>query len=179
MDIVDQIFGMFDRFGDLDYGEDVTQRDHALQAAHFAVQDEAPDALVAAALIHDVGQFIEQAGDAAETEGRDARHEHLGGGFLNRYFPPEVVEPIRLHVDAKRYLCATEPDYLEKLSKASSLSLTLQGGPFTAEEAAEFRTRPHAAEAVRLRRYDDLGKQRNMAVAPLESYRALLVSLRL
>jgi [1-hydroxy-2-(trimethylamino)ethyl]phosphonate dioxygenase len=179
MDIVDEIFGMFERFGDLAYGEDVTQREHALQAAHFAVQDDAPDALVAAALIHDVGQFIEQAGDAAESEGRDARHEHLGGDYLARFFPPEVVEPIRLHVDAKRYLCAAEPGYLEKLSAASSLSLSLQGGPFTLDEMAEFRGRPHAAEAVRLRRYDDLGKQRDLVVAPLESYRALLESLRL
>jgi phosphonate degradation associated HDIG domain protein len=179
MDIVDRIFGMFDRFGDASYGEAVSQREHALQAAQFAVNDNAPETLVAAALIHDFGQFLEQAGEAAEAEGRDAYHEQLGATFLAEFFPATVVEPIRLHVDAKRYLCAVEPGYLKKLSAASRLSLGLQGGPFSATEQEVFRALPHWEEAVRLRRYDDLGKRPDMTIAPLESYRTLLESLRL
>lgn len=179
MDIVDRIFGLFDQFGDHAYGEAVNQREHALQSAHFAVEDGAPDTLIAAALIHDIGQFIEQAGDAAEIEGRDAQHEQLGAAYLAQYYPPAMVEPIRLHVDAKRYLCAVEPGYLEKLSGASLLSLSLQGGPFSDAEAAAFRTVPFWEEAIRLRGYDDLGKQTDLIVAPLESYRPLLESLKL
>jgi [1-hydroxy-2-(trimethylamino)ethyl]phosphonate dioxygenase len=179
MDIVDRIFGLFDQFGDRSYGEAVTQRDHALQTAQFAVDDGAPQTLVAAALIHDVGQFLEQAGEAAEAEGRDARHEQLGAVFLRDHFPAAVVEPIRLHVDAKRYLCTVEPGYLQKLSDASRLSLGLQGGPFSPEEAEAFRILPHWQAALRLRRYDDLGKQDDMTIASLESYRPLLESLRL
>ncbi len=179
MTIIDEVFGLFGRFGDRDYGEAITQRDHALQAAHFARADGAPDTLIAAALLHDVGQFLDHAGEMAEAEGRDARHEINGGIYLNRHFPAAVVEPIRLHVAAKRYLCATEPAYRDTLSAASRLSLRLQGGPFTPDEAEEFTRQPFAAEAVRLRRYDDLGKQQGLIVAPLESYRDLLKSLQL
>jgi phosphonate degradation associated HDIG domain protein len=179
MDIVDEIFGLFARYGDRGYGEDVNQREHALQAAHFAREAGEPDTMIAAALLHDVGQFLNEAGEAAEREGRDARHEMGGAAMLERHFPPSVVMPIGLHVAAKRYLCAIDPAYHEGLSAASRLSLRLQGGPFVADEAADFARLPHADEAVRLRRYDDLGKQRDFAVPGLESYRALLESVRL
>jgi [1-hydroxy-2-(trimethylamino)ethyl]phosphonate dioxygenase len=179
MDIVDRIFDLFARHGANDYGEAVSQEAHALQAAHFAVLDRAPDTLIAAALIHDIGQFIEDAGEAAEQDGRDGRHEHLGASFLAPHFPAAVVAPIRLHVDAKRYLCAVEPGYLQELSGASLLSLSLQGGPFSDATATAFRTDPHWQAAVRLRRYDDLGKEPDLIVAPLESYRPLLESLKL
>jgi predicted HD phosphohydrolase len=178
MDVVDRIFALFDRCGDLSYGEAISQRDHALQAAHFAVEDRAPETLVAAALIHDVGQFLDQAGEAAEAEGRDAYHEHLGAAFLAPHFPAAFVEPVRLHVDAKRYLCAVEPGYMEELSGASRLSLRFQGGPFSQLEQQAFRALPYWEEAVRLRRCDDLGKQVDLPVAPLAAYRSLLESLR-
>lgn len=179
MDIVDEIFSLFARYGDRGYGEDVNQREHALQAAHFAREAGEPDTMIAAALLHDVGQFLNEAGEAAEREGRDARHEMGGAAMLERYFPASVVMPVRLHVAAKRYLCAIDPAYHDGLSAASKLSLRLQGGPFTPDEAAEFSRLPQADEAVRLRRYDDLGKQRDFAVPELESYRALLESVRL
>jgi phosphonate degradation associated HDIG domain protein len=178
MDIIDALFGLFGRYGDSGYGEDVTQTEHALQAAHFAYKAGEPDALVVAALLHDVGQFLRGAGDMAEREGRDARHEVGGAVMLERYFPPAVVAPIRLHVAAKRYLCAIDPAYHDGLSEASRLSLSLQGGPFSQEEAGHFASLPFSAEALRLRRYDDLGKQRDLAVQSLEDYRPLLQKVR-
>jgi phosphonate degradation associated HDIG domain protein len=179
MDIIDEIFALFAKYGERGYGEDVNQREHALQAAHFAREAGEPDTLVAAALLHDVGQFLNEAGEVAERDGRDARHEVNGADLLARYFPELVVAPIRLHVAAKRYLCAVDPAYHDDLSAASRLSLRLQGGPFEAQEAADFSRLPYADEALRLRRYDDLGKQRDLAVVPLEEHRSLLESVRL
>jgi len=175
--VIDDIFSMFNSLGALSYGEEVTQLAHILQAAHCAREDGAPDSLVAAALLHDIGQFMDDAGNAAEKRGIDARHEVSGAAFLASYFPAEVVEPVRLHVDAKRYLCAVEPGYLEGLSRASKISLALQGGVYSAEEAAAFAARPYAGEAIRLRRYDDMGKRLDWEVPGLESYRDLLESL--
>lgn len=174
MNIVDRIYALFAEFGGQDYGEYVSQLDHALQCAHLAQRDGAPDTIVAAALLHDIGQFIEQAGEQAEASGMDGHHEHRGGALLRPYFPPSVIAPIVMHVDAKRYLCAREPGYREGLSPASELSLRLQGGPFTPEQAAEFETDIHFDEAIQVRRYDDAGKMQDMPVPPLESYRDLL-----
>jgi phosphonate degradation associated HDIG domain protein len=178
MNIIDDIFSLFAKYGDRGYGEDVNQREHALQAAHFACEAGEPDTLIAAALLHDVGQFLDDAGEVAGREGRDARHEIGGADLLAHHFPAAVVEPIRLHVAAKRYLCAIDPAYHDGLSTASRLSLRIQGGPFQPHVAEDFMHIPHAALAVRLRRYDDLGKQRDLAVQGLEAYRALLESVR-
>lgn len=172
--VIDDIFATYLEFGAVHYGEDVTQLEHVLQAAHCAREDDAPDSLVAAALLHDIGQFMNDAGNAAEKRGIDARHEVSGAEFLAQYFPAAVVEPVRLHVDAKRYLCAVEPGYLEELSRASAISLALQGGVYSPAEAAAFAARPYFAEAVRLRRYDDMGKRRDWDVPSLETYRSLL-----
>lgn len=174
---IDEIFATLREFGSLNYGEEVSQMEHVLQCGHLARLDNASDALVAAALLHDIGQFIDDAGNAAEREGIDARHEITGAAYLAAYFPESVTEPVRLHVEAKRYLCAVEPDYLEGLSRASSLSLGLQGGPLNAQEMAGFLAHPAAPDAIRLRRYDDTGKKRDWDVPELESYRPLLESL--
>lgn len=173
-DIIQEIFEAFARHGDETYGEGVSQLDHALQCADLAVRDGAENSLVVAALLHDYGHFFEQRGHAAEREGRDARHEAAGAAALRPWFGPEVVEPIALHVAAKRYLCAVEPGYEAGLSPASRLSLGLQGGPFNAEQAARFERAPAAAAAVRLRRYDDQGKTPELVPPPLESYRERL-----
>jgi phosphonate degradation associated HDIG domain protein len=174
--VIDEIFAMFREFGGVTYGEHVTQLAHVLQAAHCASEDKAPDSLIAAALLHDIGQFMNDAGNAAEKYGIDARHEVTGAAFLAQHFPADVVEPIRLHVDAKRYLCAVEPGYLADLSHASAISLALQGGVYSVAEAEEFASRPFFEEAVRLRRYDDMGKRPDWRVPGLETYRGLLES---
>lgn len=175
--MIDEILHIINKFGHITYGEDITQLEHALQCGQLAREDGASDALIAAALLHDIGQFLDDAGNAAEQRGVDARHEITGAAFLARAFPEAVTEPVRLHVDAKRYLCAVRPGYREGLSKASELSLRLQGGPMTPEEVAAFRNEPHFAAAVRLRHYDDMGKQRDWQVLALETYRPLLAGL--
>jgi len=176
---LDDIFALFDRFGDEEYGESISQRAHALQVAHLAGSADEPDTLVAAALLHDVGQLIGGAGSAAEREKRDARHELGGASFLKGLFAEDILAPVRLHVAAKRYLCAVDPAYLQSLSQASVTSLELQGGRYSAAEAESFMCLPFAAEATRLRHYDDLGKQVDLIVPPLETYRPLLERLAL
>jgi phosphonate degradation associated HDIG domain protein len=172
--IIDQIFDLFQRFGSHYYGEDATQLQHALQVAELARRNRCSDAMIAAALLHDVGQLMDDAGNAAETLGIDARHEVSGAAYLSAYFPPEVTEPVRLHVAAKRYLCAIDTAYLEGLSRASAISLHLQGGPMAAIEVQAFRSEPFCNDAVTLRRFDDMGKQPAWHVPDLSSYRALL-----
>lgn len=109
---VAELTTLFNRLGDLRYGEDVSQLDHAVQTAHHAKLDGAPPALIAAALLHDVGHMMQKAGEDAADHGVDTRHEQISAGYLARAFGPEVTEPIRLHVAAKRYRVAVDPAYL-------------------------------------------------------------------
>ncbi len=148
-------------------GEPVSVGEHLLQSAALAEAAGAGAALILAALLHDVGYLI------TATAPREA-HEEIAARYLSRFFPAPVVEPIRLHVAAKRYLCATEPDYGGVLSPASVASLARRGGPFAAAGVAAFGALPHAAEAVRLRRYDDQAKVPGLVVPPFSSYRERL-----
>jgi len=141
------------------YGlSDVNQLQHALQAAEMARQQGEPSSLVAAALLHDIGHMVHDLGENPAADGVDDVHEDRGAEWLAQYFGPEVTEPVRLHVPAKRYLCATDPSYFGKLSEDSVLSLGLQGGPMSAAEIAAFERLSHADSAVRLRRIDDAAK---------------------
>lgn len=175
MRIGDRIVQIFEAKGGAAYfGEPVSQLEHALQAAYHAARAAAPGWLVAAALLHDIGHLLHDLPEHVADLGIDTRHEDLGHTWLAQYFGPEVTAPVRMHVDAKRYLCATDPEYLSLLSPASVESLQLQGGPFTAAEARAFEQRPFAREAVRLRRWDDLAKVPGMRVPGLEHYRAII-----
>ena len=171
---VAELADLFARLGGLHYGEDVSQLEHALQTAHHARLDGAPPALVVAALLHDVGHMLQKAGENAAELGIDTRHEHISAGYLARAFGPEVTEPIRLHVAAKRYRVAVEPRYLEGLSKASLQSLALQGGPMSEGEIQAFLAQPAAQAALRLRGYDEAGKAPDADVAGFETYGDLL-----
>jgi phosphonate degradation associated HDIG domain protein len=158
-DPVQTILELFQARGSSEYGgEAVTQEEHALQAAACAMKDNADDALVAAALLHDIGHLLHDLPDDAPEEGVDDHHENSGAAFIDAHFGPEVCEPVRLHVAAKRYLTAVEPDYMAKLSEPSITSLMLQGGPMSEEEQATFRANPHWEAALRLRRYDEEAK---------------------
>ena len=175
MSHVDQVFELFAlRGSDAYFGEDVSQIEHALQAAALAEAEGAPDSLVVAALLHDIGHLVHGLGEDIAQQGVDGHHENAGENWLKGAFGPEVTEPVRLHVAAKRYLCATEAGYLEKLSPASVQSLELQGGPFTPEEVAEFESNPHYVAAVRLRHWDDEAKIVDLTVPDLEHYREKL-----
>ena len=175
MSVVDEIFRIFRDYGSGQYlGEPVSMTEHMLQSAYAAEQDGAPPRLVAAALLHDYGHFIHEFPEDAAEHGIDTRHEEVAHAFLSRHFGPEIAEPIRMHVAAKRYLCATDPSYLGELSPASLHSLELQGGPYSVAEVAEFEASPYAEDAVRLRRYDDRGKVAGLETPDLEHYRPVL-----
>jgi phosphonate degradation associated HDIG domain protein len=154
--------------------ESVTALAHALQCAQLAEWAHADDPLVAAALLHDLGHFL----TPIDSDEDDDCHETIALPYLAGGFGPEVLEPIRLHVAAKRYLVATDADYFASLSPASVHSLTLQGGPMTAFEVAEFEATPFAMDAVQLRRWDDLAKTPGQATPPLAYYIALLGELQ-
>jgi phosphonate degradation associated HDIG domain protein len=171
--VVDQVLRLYEERGDRRYGENVTERAHALQTALFARKSGEPAAVVAACLLHDYGHLIHNLGEDVANQGIDARHEELGAEALKDQFVPEVVEPIRLHVAAKRYLCR-QASYCEALSESSRLSLELQGGPLTAADADAFARHPHFQAALKLRRYDDMGKVPGLLTPPLEDFRSLL-----
>ena len=165
--------------GDAAYlGEPVSQTEHALQAAWAAEKTGADSALIAAALLHDLGHLLHDLPEDCAEAGIDDQHEDRGARWLARHFGPEVTEPIRLHVPAKRYLCATEQGYFEQLSEASVVSLRLQGGPFTPDEAARFLERPHAQAALALRRLEEQAKVPGLATPDLEHFRPRLEAAR-
>jgi len=181
---LETLAALFEGEGAAEYfGEPVTQAQHMLQAAALAQAENAPAALVAAALLHDVGHFdaltAEQGGlgGALLMAGTDNRHSHTGAQWLARWFGPAVTEPVRLHVAAKRYLCAVEPGYFERLSEASRYTLTVQGGPMTADQAAAFAAGPYARDAVRLRRWDEAAKDPGLDVPGFASFAPLLAAL--
>jgi gamma-butyrobetaine dioxygenase len=173
-DMVGEIAAAFAKRGADAYGENVSQLDHALQCAALAEAEGASGQLIAAALLHDYGHLFEGRGDVAEREGRDARHGVHGARALRRWFGPDVVGPVVLHVAAKRYLCAAEPDYEAALSPASILSLGLQGGRFTPAQCRRFAQRGFAADAIRLRRWDDAGKVAGLETPGLDHYWPIL-----
>jgi [1-hydroxy-2-(trimethylamino)ethyl]phosphonate dioxygenase len=145
------------------YGlHDVLQVQHALQAAWLAEQDGGGAALITAALLHDIGHMVHDLGENPAAAGIDDRHEEVGHAYLQKLFGPEVSEPVRLHVAAKRYLCAVEADYFGTLSSDSGLSLRLQGGPMSAHEVRAFQAEAHAEAAVQLRRYDEAAKVKGL-----------------
>lgn len=167
----------FTQHGDKRYGEFVTQRQHALQCATLASQEGASSALIAAALLHDIGHMLETTLGSKEP-GEDLMHEVSGANFLSQWFPAEVIEPIRLHVVAKRFLTGNDPAYYATLSPASKHSLDLQGGPMTVEAQRQFLEVPFAREAIQLRRWDDAAKETDLELSlDLDDFRGLLESL--
>ena len=170
-DILSEIAQRLDINGRHRYGlSDINQIQHGLQAALLAEQAGDPPALIAAALMHDIGHMLHDLGENPAEDGIDDRHEDVGHAFLVAHFGPEVTEPVRLHVEAKRYLCGKESDYFAKLSKDSVLSLSLQGGPMSEEEIAAFERLPHWQEAVRLRRYDEGAKVKGLQTPPIAHF---------
>jgi len=172
------ILELFRERGSSEYGGEAgNQEEHALQAAACALAEGAAESLVAASLLHDIGHMLHDLPDDAPDEGIDDHHENSGARFVAEHFGPEVAEPVRLHVAAKRYLTAVEPDYMAKLSEPSITSLMLQGGPMSATEQEEFRQNPHWEAAVRLRRYDELAKVPGATTPSVDDFAPLLERL--
>ena len=166
---------LFARHGASQYsGEPVTQLEHALQTAHLAEQSGADDALVTACLLHDLGHLLNDQGrglnDTPTLRGIDDTHQYYALPFLRGLFPDAVLDAIRLHVDAKRYLCCANPAYRERLSDDSKRSLALQGGVFDAAQAAAFLALGGARDAVLLRQWDDLAKQADLVTPSLAHF---------
>jgi [1-hydroxy-2-(trimethylamino)ethyl]phosphonate dioxygenase len=173
--IVAFLADIFARRGAESYlGEAVTMSEHMLQGAYLAEAEAASEELVAAALLHDIGHYTGEFGDDYIEQGIDNHHDEAGAQVLQRFFPPLVTDCVRLHVAAKRFLCAADANYFGKLSDASVKTLALQGGPMSAEEAAEFRNCPHFEDVVRVRLWDDAAKEPNRRVPAFEHYAALL-----
>jgi phosphonate degradation associated HDIG domain protein len=173
--LADHVFAIFQRRGSGAYfGERVSMTEHALQAAYFAREESAPRSLVLAALLHDIGHLVEEVPDELSDWTSDAHHEEAGARWLEQRFAPEVCRPVRLHVAAKRYLCATDPSYAAMLSEASVVTLQLQGGVMSGDEVLQFETQAGFRDAIRLRRWDDQGKVAGLKTPGLAEYRALL-----
>jgi [1-hydroxy-2-(trimethylamino)ethyl]phosphonate dioxygenase len=178
MSVTDEILAVFQERGPAAYfGESVSMTEHALQAAYFARSAGAPPSLIVAALLHDIGHLVEDVPDDIAEWAVDAHHEEIGAHWLAKRFRPEVSEPVRLHVPAKRYLLATDAGYFAKLSPASVITLKLQGGPMTAPEVAKFETERFHREAVRVRQWDDQGKVAGLMTPGLRDYRAMFEEL--
>ena len=166
---------VLERRGDESYlGESVSMTEHMLQSAWIAEQAGETPGVVVAALLHDIGHYTGEFGEDFLERGVDNLHEAAGAKILQRWFPPEVTEPVRWHVAAKRYLCTVEPSYLDGLSEASRRSLELQGGPMNLQEASVFATNPWLDTILRVRRYDDGGKVPGRKTPGLEYYLALV-----
>lgn len=173
--VADEIFTLFAKKGETAYyGEAVSQLEHALQAAQCAEQEGASDALIVAALVHDIGHILEDIPEDTADLGIDAKHEEIGERWLAERFAKNVVEPVCLHVNAKRYLCATDSSYFGKLSPASAQSLALQGGVMTADEVREFEKNEFYRDAIVLRKFDDEAKIPGLPTRTLEDYRETL-----
>ena len=173
---VEDVVAVLERWGQQHYDDRVTQLDHALQCATLARDAGAPDTLVVAALLHDIGHLVEleRSGGTIGDLTVDRHHEHVAARALAHLFPPEVVAPVALHVEAKRYLCAVDPGYTATLSDGSVRSLATQGGPMGDDEVARFERHPQHRAAADLRRWDDAGKVEGLTVAPLQDFVPLL-----
>lgn len=168
--VVDDIIQLYIRYGEAAYGEDITQTEHAVQCATLAQREGASAELIVASLLHDIGHLLEE---VDENHG-NFKHDKVGADYLADYFPATVSEPVRLHAQAKRYLCTVETPYHDTLSEASKYSLTKQGGLMNADEVAVFQQNPHFEAAVSLRRWDDLGKDDRLSLNDISAFRELI-----
>jgi phosphonate degradation associated HDIG domain protein len=172
--VSEEVFELFERRGrEAYFGESVSILEHSLQAAWSATESCAEPPLVVAALLHDIGHLLHGFSEDIAEHNVDGRHEVVGEAWLRSRFGRSVSEPVRLHVDAKRYLCV-DPNYLAHLSPSSIQSLRLQGGPFSPDEARDFEQNPQFQQAVALRRWDDAAKVPDLVVPEMTAYEDVL-----
>jgi phosphonate degradation associated HDIG domain protein len=175
VDLTDRILDLYRTRGDMEYeGEGVSQIEHAAQCGALACAAGATRELQLAAWLHDIGHLLAGLPGTPTLEGVDDHHERRGAAFLCGIFGPEVVGPVALHVSAKRYLVAVNPDYYERLSLDSRRSLGLQGGPMSLDEQREFMAQPFSGDALRVRAWDETAKRPHFAVPRLAQLEELL-----
>jgi phosphonate degradation associated HDIG domain protein len=179
--IIANILQLFNEKGHSEYGgEAVTQLEHALQSGTLAREENASDHLITAALLHDIGHLLHDLPEDAPLHGIDDVHENKAAVYLRKYFPEAVTEPVRLHVEAKRYLATKESSYFDLLSEPSKQSLVLQGGLMSSAEVSAFEQNPFFSDAVMLRKWDDQAKVKELTTVPVEDFeKNIAVSLRL
>ncbi|MCV6587418.1 MAG: HD domain-containing protein [Marinobacterium sp.] len=170
--VIEQIEQIYQTMGQQQYGEAITQTEHAVQCAELARRAGADSELIVAALLHDIGHLVEQ----ISVEHGNFKHDKVGADWLAQWFRPQVTEPIRLHAQAKRYLCTVETGYEASLSEASRYSLGKQGGLMNTDECTDFEQQPTFLASLQLRRWDDEGKDPEMAAIAFDSFRAELTS---
>lgn len=175
MDILNKISALYVSQGDKHYGEGITQTQHAVQCARLAVLEGESAEMVVAALLHDIGHLLAE----ESLEHGNFKHDKIGSDYLADFFPSQVTEPIRLHAQAKRYLCTVEAGYQQGLSAASLHSLKHQGGLMTEEEVRRFEAEPCFTQAIKLRRWDDTGKDTALAAIPFADFKSYLAAARL
>lgn len=169
---------IFKRRGGEEYlGEPVTMAEHMLQGARLAELNGEDEIIVVAALLHDIGHFTSEFGMFSMEDTHDRHHEEAGAMVLEAFFPSLVIDCVRLHVAAKRYICATDPTYFSELSTASIHSLKLQGGPMKPDEIAAFEKNPNVREIVRVRRLDDAGKVAGMVTPTFDHYAPMIQTI--
>ena len=169
--IVTFLGDIFERRGGEEYlGEPVTMAQHMLQGATLAERAGAPEVVIVAALLHDIGHFTSEFGTYHPDDVEDRHHEDAGAEVLAPFFPTLVTDCVRYHVAAKRYLCATKPDYFNRLSAASVHTLGLQGGPMNASEVAEFQRNPNLEQIIQVRYLDEAGKHADMKTPPFAHF---------
>lgn len=176
--IVEFIADIFHRRGHEEYlGEPVTMAEHMLQGAHFAVSQDESDEIVVAALLHDIGHFTSEFGMFSMEDTQDRWHENAGAEVLEAFFPSLISDCVRYHVAAKRYLCATSPEYFDQLSEASVHSLNLQGGPMNTTEVVAFEQNPNLDAIIKVRKFDDRGKIAGLETQPFTHYIPMIQSI--
>ncbi|MCV6610991.1 MAG: HD domain-containing protein [Amphritea sp.] len=171
-EILKQIEEIYSSMGHNQYGEGITQTEHGVQCARLAQEEGERSDMVVAALLHDIGHLVEE----ISSEHGNFKHDKVGAEYLAPYFPPGVTEPIRLHAQAKRYLCTVESGYIDSLSEASKYSLEHQGGLMSEDEVTAFRAEPFYQQAIKLRRWDDEGKDPELTATPFSDFKEDLES---
>ncbi len=175
---IDDLIRLYDDRGEAWHGGGaLTLRQHALQCAWLAERDASPPGLIIACLLHDLGHLLNDLGEDAADHGLDDAHETRGAHALTGLFSPDVLAPIRLHVAAKRYLCAVDPTYAVSLAPASRHSLGLQGGPLTQGQCAAFLSVPGSADALSLRQWDDAATVAGAQTPGLEHYLPMMTRI--
>ncbi len=173
MDIVEKIISNFKNNKSLYIGENVTISEHMIQSAMMAEKSRSKDYLVCSCLLHDYGHFILDDPDELVRKNQDGKHEDIGYEYLKKFFKREIVEPIKHHVIAKRYLSRNKK-YYNRLSNASIVSLKLQGGPLNSKEAKSFEKEEFFKEAIKLRKFDEEAKKVGFKIKDIIQYKDLL-----